>query len=178
MKKKFILIFGIVGLVLGFINFFLPNIIGSWRWQKAVEASAGFPVQIGLTKVVIIPCIPTPAVVPTLPCIGGLPLCSLLVVDSITNIPVTPVTCALYSQVSGLPAGGTGNMAVFSNIAIAKAGLIPGGQLIAGGTTPTTMKVLASAGGCAGCVAKANFKDKIFDWVDKYIIAGLKSINN
>ncbi|MBU1063043.1 hypothetical protein KJ700_02630, partial [Patescibacteria group bacterium] len=57
-KKKNILIFGIIILIL-FICFF-PSIISSWRWQKAVEASAGFPVQLGLTKAVIVPCVFTP----------------------------------------------------------------------------------------------------------------------
>ncbi|MEK7557940.1 MAG: hypothetical protein AAB530_01890 [Patescibacteria group bacterium] len=165
-KKKNILIFGIIVLILFFC--FFPSIISSWRLQKAIEASASFPIQLGLTKAVIVPCVFTPP--PAAPvCVGGLPLCGLL----------DPARCVLYSQVSGLPAGGNGNMALFSNIAIAKAGLTPGGQLIAGGMSPVAMDngVLASAGGCFGCVAKANFKDKIFDLadkIDKYIIAVFK----
>ncbi|MBU0897694.1 MAG: hypothetical protein ABIJ83_02190 [Patescibacteria group bacterium] len=163
-KKKNILIFGIIILIL-FICFF-PSIISSWRWQKAVEASAGFPVQLGLTKAVIVPCVFTPPPVGPA-CVGGLPLCSRI---------VDPVSCPLHSQVSGLPAGGNGSMALFSKIAITKAGLTPGGQLIAGGMSHVAMDngVLASAGGCFGCITKANFKDKIFDLadkIDKYIIA-------
>jgi len=167
MKKNFILIFSGAILVLAFIIYFLPNIITSWRWQKAAEASAGFPYQIGLTKVVIIPCIPVPP--PTGPLCTAGPLCTLL----------TPnlFSCGLHSEVNGIPAGGMGSNALFLNTAIIKAGLTPGGQLIAGGTSPVLMDsgVLASAGGCFGCMAKANFKDKIFNWIDKYIIAGFKN---
>ncbi|MFH1773186.1 MAG: hypothetical protein ABH818_02440 [Patescibacteria group bacterium] len=167
MKKNFILIliFSSVVFVLTFVVYFLPNSINSWRWQKAVEAAGGFPYQIGLTKVVIIPCVFTPPPVGPV-CVGGLPLCGTL----------DPARCVLYSQVSGLPAGGNGNMALFLKTAIAKAGLTPGGQLIAGGMSPVLMDsgVLASAGGCSGCLGKANFKDKVFDWLDKYIIAGFK----
>lgn len=108
--------------------------------------------------------IPTPCVTAGV-CAGGT-LC--FVTD--------PARCLLYSDVSGIPAGGMGSNALFSKIAIAKAGLTPGGQLIAGGMMLTSMDsgVLASAGGCYGCMAKANFKDKIFHWLDKYIIAGIK----
>ncbi|MFH1233733.1 MAG: hypothetical protein V1649_03755 [Patescibacteria group bacterium] len=157
MTKKFILIFSSVVLTLGLVVYFLPNITTSWRWQKAVEASASFPYQIGLTNAIIIPCVLTPAGL----CAGG-PLC------------LDPVRCILYSDVSGIPAGGTGSNGLFLKTAIIKAGLTPGGQLIAGGMSPVFMDsgVLASAGGCFGCIAKANFTDKIFNWIDKYIIAG------
>lgn len=170
-RKKIILIFTGVILILMLVILFLPNVVSGWRWQKAVEASSGFPYQIGLTKVVITPCIPT---VPP-----ALPVCNP------TTIPPLPpllcgfrdfATCAGYSLVSGVPAGGMGSSALFSNIAIAKAGLTPGGQLIAGGMSPVLMDsgVLASAGGCFGCVAKNNFIDKTLNWADKYIIAGFK----
>ena len=164
MKKNFILIFSGAILVLAFIIYFLPNIITSWRWQKAAEASAGFPYQIGLTKVVIISCFLTPTTPPL--CTGGT-LCNV----------TDPARCLLYSDVSGISAGGMGSNALFLKVAIAKAGLNLGGQLIAGGTSPVLMDsgVLASAGGCFGCMAKANFKDKIFNWIDKYIIAGFKN---
>ncbi|MDO8668571.1 MAG: hypothetical protein Q7K35_05835 [bacterium] len=129
---------------------------------KAAQSAGGYPYQIGLTNVIVIPCVTTG--VPPI-CTGGT-LCNLLDVGR----------CALYSDVSGSPAGGMGSNALFLITAIAQAGLTSGGQLIAGGMTMTQMDsgVLASAGGCYGCMAKAGFKDKIINWFDKYIIAGIR----
>jgi hypothetical protein len=137
----------------------------SWRWNNAVSAAGSMPYQIGLTKVIIIPCVTT-GIPPV--CVGGT-LCQTLDVGR----------CSLYSDVSGSPAGGMGSMALFQKIAIAKAGLMPGGQLIAGGMSPVFMDsgVLASAGGCYGCTVKSGTGNRFLAWLeklDKYIIAGFK----
>lgn len=160
--KIFILIFGGAVLALVFIIYFLPGMVTSWRWQKVAEASAGFPYQIGLTKVVIVPCVTT----------GTPPICTGGTLCNVTDA----ARCALYSDVQGMMSGGMGNNALFLKTAIIQAGLTPGGQLIAGGMSPVAMDngVLASAGGCYGCMAKAGFGDKIFNWLDRYIIAGFK----
>ncbi len=140
---------------------FFSDELGSWRWQAAAEAAGSMPYQIGLTKVVIVNCVVTPKGV----CVGG------------TLCPIkAPGVCAGYADVSGFPAGGMGSNALFSLVAISQAGLTPGGQLIAGGMSPTEMDqgVLASAGGCYGCLVKDSAKDKVYAWLDRFIIAGFK----
>jgi len=160
-NKIIILVIFIIVLVL-LACFIFPKALSAWHWHQAAEAAGGLPYQIGLTKAVIVPCITTGA--PPV-CVGGL-LCSTLDI----------ARCTMYSEVNGMPAGGSGNNALFSKVAIAQAGLTPGGQLIAGGMSPVLMDqgVLASAGGCFGCVAKEKAVDKIFAWLDKYIIAGFR----
>lgn len=150
--------------------FFVSGVVAhksivSWRFSRAANAAGSMPYQIGLTNAIAMQC--------TISCNGGCcvggALCSTL--DS--------GRCTLYSTVSGSMAGGMGNMALFSQIAIGQAGLTSGGQLIAGGMSMTQMDqgVLASTGGCSGCTAKSGAGDKIYAWlekVDKYIIAGFK----
>jgi hypothetical protein len=60
--------------------------------------------------------------------------------------------------------------ALFLNTSLMAAGVVPGGQLIAGGMGPTLMDngVLAGQAGCVGCMAQAK-EEK--GWFDKYIIA-------
>jgi len=132
---------------------------------KATQSAGGYPYQIGLTNAIIISCF-TSCCAPVCTCCAGGTLCMTKDV----------ATCTMYSDVSGSPAGGMGSNALFLNTAIAQAGLTPGGQLIAGGMTMTQMDsgVLASVGGCYGCMAKASLKDKIVNWFDKYIIAGIR----
>lgn len=142
MKRKKKKIFFIALLFLAAAIIIKPKLTQYLSWQKAAQASGSMPYQIGLTKAVMVNCFTT-----GLPpfCAGGA-LCGTLDVTR----------CALYSEVSGTPAGGMGSNALFSNVAITEAGLTPGGQLIAGGLSPTFMDqgVLASAGGCYGCAAK------------------------
>ncbi len=140
--KKGIIYFIIFLLLLFLIYFFTPKVAGYFRFRQAVKAAGGFPYQIGLTNVTVVPCVTTG--VPPI-CTGGV-LCSVL----------DAARCVMYSEVSGAQAGGMGNNALFLKTAIAQAGLYPGGQLIAGGTSPALMDngVLASFGGCYGCVAK------------------------
>jgi hypothetical protein len=134
------------------------------RWQKAVQAAGSYPYQIGLTNVVIVKCFTT---TPPPKCNGGL-LCNLK----------DFATCTTYSEVSGSQAGGMGTKAIFLNTAISQAGLMAGGQLIAGGMMDSQMDqgILASAGGCSGCglgKADSNLFDRIAG-VTSYIIAGFK----
>lgn len=114
------------------------------KYRNAVQASSGFPYQIGLTDVIITKCV-TAGTPPT--CVGAgtppdpiaTPLCN-------TKLPAV---CTVYSVVSGKPAGGMGSNALFLNTAITATGLTPGGQLIAGGISAVLMDngVLASTGG-------------------------------
>lgn len=141
-KTKKIILSVIAVCVLLVLAFLLPKAAARRKWQSAAQAAGGLPYQIGLTNVAIVNCV-TSGVPPV--CVGGV-LCATL----------DAARCVGYSEVSGKPAGGMGNNALFLNAAIAKAGLKPGGQLIAGGMSPAAMDngVLASAGGCFGCVAK------------------------
>jgi len=164
-RNKIILSSIIITLLLLSTGFILHKLVVSWRWQNAAEAAGGLPYQIGLTNAVLVPCVVS--------CNGG--CCSGGTLCTVK----APGICTTYQTVSGSPAGGMGNMALFSNLAIAKAGLTQGGQLIAGGMTLTEMDqgVLASSGGCYGCVAKSGMRDKIFSWLEKldnFIIAGFK----
>jgi len=160
-KKKTIIIISIC-ILLTIIYIITPCIKRYFIWQSAKAAISPLTYQIGLTSVVITPCFTTGSP-PT--CEGG-PLCFTLDAGR----------CTLYSDVTGLPAGGMGSNALFLKTAIAQAGLPPGGQLIAGGTGPTLMDsgVLASYGGCYGCYAKVDIFDKMNNWFDKYVIALFK----
>ena len=136
-----------------------------WRMVKGVIASGELTYQIGLTNVTIINCFTT----------GNPPICTGGVLGGTLCYTKDAATCANYAEVSGTPAGGMGNNALFSTQAIAQAGLTNGGQLIAGGTSPVLMDngVLASSGGCYGCYAKLDTDSKIKSWFD-YIIAGFR----
>ena len=150
--------------ILFFAFLLVPLAYQSFRWRQAASAAGGLPYQIGLTNAIIIKCFVRPLPPPPT-CMGG-SWCNLLDVQR----------CPLYSDVTGMPAGGMGIGALFSNLAILESGLMPGGQLIAGGMSPVLMDsgVLASAGGCYGCLAKASLTDTFFNWLDKYIIAGFR----
>ncbi len=132
-----------------------------WYLTEEAVASGGYTYQIGLTNIIVTPCFTTG--VPPL-CEGGL-LCYIK----------DAATCIAYSDVSGAPAGGMGENALFLKTALAQAGVVPGGQLIAGGFSPVLMEsgVLAGPGGCYNCLAKDNIirivKNKI-----KYFFAGFK----
>ncbi len=155
--KKYLIIIIVILIVAAVL--FLPGVI---RQRQIAEAVGGLPYQIGLTNTMITQC--------SVSCNGGCctggTLCSTK--DS--------GSCSTYSDVSGMPSGGMGMNALFSNMAIAQSGLKAGGQLIAGGMTMTMMDngVLASAGGCYGCMAKASNFDKIFAWLDQFVISGFR----
>lgn len=166
--------------------YFVPGYVLNKRWSiilKEVKAIGGeCSYQIGLTKTTISQCIPSCYVgtAPAACCApspgatgAGAALCPLIVPKGGTY----ETTCPLYSGVSGMPAGGMGSTALFTNVAIAKAGLTPSGQLIACGLTMTNMDqgILASSGGCSGCsFAKLNKKDKLLMWLSDFFIAGKK----
>jgi hypothetical protein len=158
MRKLFLfLTFILIVLVSGYY-YYLPKV----RWEKAVQSASGYPYQIGLTKTIQIPCVITEGV-----CTGG-ELCTVK----------TPGVCATFSEISGTMAGGSGNMALFSNIQTSMAGYKPGDSIIAGVMTPTETEngVLASPGGCSGCglgKADSSMYNRIAS-VAKYIIAGFK----
>lgn len=160
MKKRLL----IIGGVLFFLLLYLvaPSLWHYIKWQTVIQAAGNCVFQIGLTNVVMTPCVTTgsPPV-----CTGGL-YCNVL----------DAARCTMYQDVQGTPAGGMGSGALFSNIAISMAGLMSGGQLIACGISPTAMDngALASAGGCYGCMAKENSIIKIANWLEKFFIAGFK----
>jgi len=162
MKYKYTIISSIgIIIVLTAIGFAVYPLAGRQIASRYIAKAAGsMPYQIGLTQVLETPCVEVSG-----DCEPLITLCGTL----------DPVRCELYSFVIGTQAGGMGNQALFLNAAIAQAGLTPGGQLIAGGMGPTLMDsgVLASAGGCYGCMAKANMLDKIGGIYD-YIIASFR----
>lgn len=183
MKIKKILIISSIVIILVCI-YFIPGFILAERWNiisKEVKAIGGeCSYQIGLTKTTISQCMPSCYVgtAPAACCApspgatgAGAALCPTIVPKNGSY----ETTCPLYSGVSGMPAGGMGNSALFTNIAIAESGLTPSSQLIACGLTMTNMDqgILASVGGCSGCsFANLNVKDKFVMWLSDFFIAG------
>lgn len=135
------------------------------EWNMAVDATGAMPYQIGLTESMIIQCMPS-CCTPTCTCCAG--------AGGVLCATKDAAQCSLYQEVQGSPAGGMGMNALFLETSVIQAGLSPGGQLIAGGMSPPLMDtgVLASAGGCAGCVVRST-PTKIKDFF-KYIIASFK----
>lgn len=160
LRKKVVLFLAAAVFIL--IIIFIPPIVAKVEWKMAAKAAGSFPYQIGLTNAVIIKCFTTG--IPPM-CEGGT-LCYLKDAG----------TCTFYSDVSGKPAGGMGQNALFQQTAITMAGLTPGGQLIAGGMSPVLMDngVLASKGGCSGCMVKSESLFGKIAAVADFIIAGFK----
>lgn len=182
-KKKLLYIASIIIIITFIINVGI-KVNNKIEWQMAVEASAGMPVQLGITSTVITQCLPScqnPSGTATC-CAPQTNNCAVVVPGSSGSYDTA---CPLFSDARGTQAGGTGSDALLSNQVIAKAGLSSGGQFIYGGTinnmslmSPGSPNVvLASAGGCYGCMAKASLKEKAkkkFVYLYKYIIAGFK----
>lgn len=163
-KKRKFSILVVAVLVVGFLFYggLQVNDYLEWQSTKDAVAAGGYPYQIGLTGVTVIPC--------TVSCNGsccmGGSLCSVK----------DPATCTMYSYVQGTPAGGSGNQALFLKTALSQAGVSAGSQLIAGGMGPTMMDsgVLGGPTGCYNCMAKKeNFWEKTKRAVD-YMIAAVK----
>ena len=176
MNRRNKIILGLTIAVILFFTFgaFVHKSIVSWRFSRAVSAAGAMPYQIGLTNTVQIKCTLSCCTPVCSCCIGTVPMVSTL-------CPLKDVaTCSLYSEINGTMAGGSGRMALFSNITqIPMSGYKPGDSIIAGGMSMTQMDqgVLATPGGCAGCMTKSGINNKIFTWLeklDKYIIAGFK----
>lgn len=166
-------IFGIIVFILIFSGIKINNRL-EWKMAEKAISLSGYPVEAGITNVNIINCYTTgdPPV-----CVGG------------TLCPTKDAgRCLAYSDISGMGAYAMGrkkadfNIAMVGatnllllNTAIAQAGLTPGGQLIAGGMSPILMDsgVLASNGGCYGCLAKSGFFNEIKEKF-KFVIAGFK----
>ncbi len=138
------------------------------RFELAVEASGGFPFQIGLTGATVTNC-QISCCTPVCSCCTGGTLC--------TN--KTVAQCAMYADVTGTPAGGSGANALFTIMNLGIAGVSSGGSLIAGGSTMTEMDsgVLAGTGGCTGVACTAindkNIFEKYYEIV-KYAITKIK----
>jgi hypothetical protein len=161
-KRKILIIFGFFMLLAVGAYFFIVN-SGKFHLFQGAQAVGGYPYQIGLTNVTVVQCQPSCCSTAGCRCCIGEPgtLCPTI---------LTEAQCVLYSDVFGSPAGGMGSNALFLTKNIALAGLSSGGQLIAGGMSPVLMDngVLASVGGCAGCIAKTDKIDRfkeVFDFV-------------
>lgn len=151
-------------LIVVFVLILSPALIKKIKWaivkNQAEAAAGGFSYQIGLSAVIVVPCftIPEPPA-----CAGG----KLCYVKDFAR-------CTLYSDVTGTPSGGMGSGALFLNTALAQAGVVAGGQLVAGGMTMTEMDsgVLAGVAGCYNCMAKN--ENKLIDSLYNIFIAGKK----
>lgn len=168
----------LIGMVIVIIIFFSGVRINNWiEWEMAKKAIAlgGYPIEAGITSVVVMQCFTT----------GNPPICTGGTLCTMKDA----ATCVTYSDVSGMGAyamggdqsdfkmamAGTTNL-LLSNIAIGQAGLASGGQLIAGCMSNVLCDsgVLASAGGCYNCMAKINWMDGVKGKF-KFIIAGFKN---
>ena len=128
---------------------------------NTVKASGGCPTELGIMNVVLIPCAPSGG-----GCQGlGAVLCP------------RATACATTQEVKGAMAGGSGNMALFSNIMIGQAGVSPGGSLLACVSSPTMTDggTLAGVGGCTGpgcAMIKKDPIERTIDWFKDIFIAG------
>lgn len=131
----------LAALVFGFLAllfFAAPAIKSEYRWFKIKRAisAVGYPQQLGLTGVTRIQCVVS---CDGACCMGGV-LCSAL----------TVADCPKTQQVSGMMAGGTGNMALFAIEDLSAAGVSD--QLMAGMTSITMPKANVCLAGAVGCV--------------------------
>ncbi len=162
-KNKITLFIIALFFIVGYFS--TPAIKQKYAIIKATNAAGGFPYQIGLTNVIVAPCV----FIPEPPkCVVG-PLCMTL---------SDPAICNMHAEVFGTPAGGMGNNALFLKTSLATAGVTSGGQLIAGGISNVLMSsgVLGGPTGCVGCVAtkesERNFVLlEIFNNLKTYFIA-------
>ncbi|MCK5416569.1 hypothetical protein KAI92_04030 [Candidatus Parcubacteria bacterium] len=170
-NKKLLKIFSISGfcflLIIGI--YFIPKIALEARWNilaKQAKASGGGAYQIGLIGTTQIQCIQS-CCTPTCTCCAGGTLC----------ITKDVATCAMYSEISGMQAGGMGTMALFSQTATGMAGYKMGDDIIAAGMSMTQMDngVLATPGGCSGCIGKLDTSEKFVMWLSDFFIAGRKN---
>jgi coenzyme F420-reducing hydrogenase gamma subunit len=159
-RKKILATLSVLVIVFGY--FLVPQLSEYIRYKKAAKAASSFPTILGLTKVVMVPCVVTLGV-----CVGGT-----------TCNTKPPGACTAYTEVTGVPAGETGNLGLFLTTSLGTAGVTPGGSLIAGGISPVLMDsgVVAGFGGCfgQGCITKRNIFDKAEELVDKYFVAIFK----
>ncbi|MFH0892665.1 MAG: hypothetical protein V1867_07900 [Candidatus Falkowbacteria bacterium] len=138
-KHKRILL-ALVSFFFLFLFFAAPAIKSEYRWFKIKRAisAIGYPEQLGLTNIKTIQCV----VSCDGACCQGGALCSAL----------TPADCPKTQEVSGMMAGGTGNMALFAIEDLSTSGVKAGGQLIAGMTSITMPKANVCLAGRVGCV--------------------------
>lgn len=149
MSKKKIL-FSILFLIIVSVLVITPDII---KYNKAVKATSAFPYEVGLTNVVVTPCVPAVAV-----CTGAT-LCNSLDV----------ARCSMYSDVTGTQAGGMGMEVLLSQMTIGQIGLVPGSSLIAAGLAPNMMDggPAASIGGTTMGIMRV--VDKLKQWFVRLI---------
>jgi hypothetical protein len=164
-KKRIIYLILVLSLGFAVVFGYKLNKKIEWLIAKDVIASGGFPYQIGLTGVMVTPCLTT----------GDPPVCEGGTLCYVKDAG----TCTLYADVSGAPAGGMGAKALFLKTALSQAGVTSGSQLIAGGASPVLMDsgVLGGPGGCYNCFARASWTEKIktkAKYFFKYMIAGWK----
>lgn len=115
-----------------------PVIAEVVNFRKTSNAAGALPYQVGITNAVLIPCV-------------GLVVCPSPMCNA-KHTGSCPPSVPAFFEVTGMSAGGTGMPdIVLSSMVVAKIGLTPGGQVIAGGLGPTLMDggVAASLGGAA-----------------------------
>ena len=153
-------------LFLSIIAFFIasPYILDVLQRKGALEAAGGFSCTEGFTTPILTPCVVS--CYPTETCCTGGTLC----------IMATAPTC-LEQNLSGMSAGGQTCGANYL-LSAAQAAIVNGSQnVIIGGTTMTSLSVVASEKGCLGCSALINnpkvyaFKNKMKEIIN-FIIAG------
>ena len=169
-KRKKIIYTLIVSFLLIGVYFGMPLVVSKYSFIKFANAVGGYPYQIGLVGVTVIPCVE----------VGLPPVCTGGLLCSVKDPAKDPATCMLYSEVTGTPAGGTGMNGLFLKTNLSLAGVVPGGQLIAGGVSNVLMDggVLAGALGCtgSGCVVDSLesgfFAVDVLEELYKYYIVG------
>lgn len=149
-----------------FIGFFIasPRILDYWQNKTVSEAAGGFSCTEGFVNPILTPCVVS--CYPAQTCCTGGTLCSM----------ATAPAC-LEQNLSGTSAGGQTCGANYL-LSAAQAAIVQGAKnVIIGGTTMTSLSVVASENGCVGCAASINnpkvyaFKNKMKKIVD-FIIAG------
>ena len=133
-KKRIILVIVVI-IILGLAIWLVPNIM---KYRSAVQASSGFPYQVGLTKTVLTKCILDPDT-------GTCPNHDLCL--------MAPGECAIFTAVDGSPSGGMGSQVLLSDATIGIIGLVSGASYMGGGSSPVLMNVSASIGGISYAVA-------------------------
>jgi len=143
-----------------------PYVLDYWQKKSALEAAGSFPCYEGFNSPVLTKC--QVSCQPANTCCSGGALCSNAIAPACTE-----------QNLSGASAGGQSCGANYL-LSAAQAEIVEGSQsVIFGGTTMTSLSVVASTKGCLGCTAAISggkiyaFKNKIKSVVD-FIIAGKK----
>jgi|GEM_PF-1610428 len=144
-----------------------PYILDGLQRKSALEAAGGFSCTEGFVNPILTLCVVS--CYPAESCCTGGTLCSMAI----------PPVCS-EQDLSGSSAGGQSCGADYL-LTAAQAAIVEGSQnVIIGGTTMTSLDVVASDNGCVGCTASINnpkiyaFKNRMKEIINDFIIAGKK----